>query len=75
MSLVVLMLAAALAANRVGRWWSTDIPLALGGVLALLLTAAGHGVADSPIPFLIAACTPAAVIGVALSRRSAPSMR
>jgi hypothetical protein len=73
-SLVVLMLVTALTANRVGRWWSTAVPLALGGALALLLTASGHGLADSPIPFLTVASTLAAVIGVALSRRSAHSM-
>jgi hypothetical protein len=73
MSLVVLMLFTALAAYRVGRWWSTAVPLVLGGVLALLLAASGVGWVDSPIPFLVAASTLAAAVGVALARRSTHS--
>lgn len=68
MSLIVLVLVAAAVGNRVGQWWTTGIPLAVGVAWALLLSATGDGVADSPIPFVAGASTLAIAVGVALAR-------
>ena len=71
MSVIVLVLLAAGVGNRVGQWWTTGVPLALGATWTLTLTALGRGPGDSPIAFVVVVCTLAVAAGVALARRPA----
>jgi hypothetical protein len=69
MTLFVLMLVGAAAGLRVGRWWMTGRPLALGAVWGLLLVATGDRLTDSPIAFVVGVSTVAVAAGVAFGRR------
>jgi hypothetical protein len=51
---ILLILAIALAAGAVLRSrWALVLPLAVGACASVALLASGHGIGDTPIPFLI----------------------
>lgn len=71
MTLIALVLVAVAVGHRVGHWWTVGVPMLVGAAWALLLSATGHGLADTPIPFVAAAATLGVAVGVALGRRLA----
>lgn len=51
------------------RWWAVLLPLSVGCVSAAVVWMSGHGLGDTPIPFLVATATMAIAIGVILRTR------
>ena len=69
---VALILAIAVGVGAgLRRWWVLTLPVAIGSVSAAALWLSGHGLADTPIPFLVAAATVAMAAGVLLRARPA----
>jgi hypothetical protein len=67
---IILVLAAALIAGVILRSrWALLIPLGIGACVALALVASGHGLGDTPIPFLVVVCTLVMVGGQGLRPR------
>ena len=55
---IILVLTVALVAGVFLRSrWALLLPLGLGGCAAAAVVALGHGLDDTPIPFLVVACT------------------
>ena len=55
---IILILTVALAAGVVLRSrWALLVPLGVGCCAALAIVARGHGLGDTPIPFLVVVCT------------------
>jgi hypothetical protein len=55
---IILILTVALVAGAIMRSrWALLIPLALGIVAAIAVAATGHGLGDTPIPFLVVVST------------------
>ena len=55
---IILVLAVALVAGVVLRSrWALLLPLAIGACAALAIVAGGHGLGDTPVPFLVVVCT------------------
>jgi len=50
-------------------WWALLLPLSVGGVSAGVVAVSGHGLGDTPIPFLVATATIATAAGVVLRTR------
>jgi len=71
---IILVLAVALATGVLFRSrWALLLPLGIGACVALVIIAGGHGLRDTPIPFLVVVCTLVMVGGQALrSRRISP---
>jgi len=46
------------------RWWALLLPLSGGCVSAAVVLMMGHGLADTPIPFLVALATLAVAVGI-----------
>ena len=51
------------------RWWALLLPLSVGCVTAGVVSMSGHGLGDTPIPFLVVTTTIATAIGVLLRTR------
>jgi hypothetical protein len=67
---IVFTLAVALAAGTILRSrWALLLPLGVGACVALAIVASGHGLADTPIPFLVVVCTLVMVGGQGLRPR------
>jgi hypothetical protein len=71
---IILILAVALVAGAtIQNRWALLLPLAIGACVALGIAAAGYGLDDTPIPFLVVVCTLVMVGGQGLrSRVSSP---
>jgi hypothetical protein len=55
---IILTLAVALVAGMlIQSRWGLLLPLAIGACVALAILATGHGLGDTPIPFLVVVCT------------------
>ena len=55
---IILVLAAALVTGALLRSrWALLLPLAIGACVALVIVASGHGLGDTPIPFLVVVST------------------
>jgi hypothetical protein len=55
---IILILALALVAGVLIRSrWALVLPLAIGTCVAAAVVASGHGLGDTPIPFLVVVCT------------------
>jgi len=68
---MILVLAVALVAGVLVRSrWALLLPLGIGACVALAIVASGHGIGDTPIPFLVVVCTLVMVGGQALRPRS-----
>jgi hypothetical protein len=70
---IILILAAALVVGVFIRSrWALVLPFAIGACVALAIAAAGRGLGDTPIPFLVIVSTLVMVGGQGLrSRRTA----
>ena len=51
------------------RWWALLLPLSVGGLSAGIVSMSGHGLADTPIVFLVLTATIATAGGVLLRTR------
>ena len=51
------------------RWWALLLPLSVGCASAGVVSMSGHGLGDTPIPFLVATATIATAVGVLLRTR------
>ncbi len=72
---VVLILAVALACGvRIYSRWALLLPLVFGAGVAIAVAATGHGLGDTPIPFLVVVSTLVMVGGQGLRRRRAPAL-
>jgi uncharacterized membrane protein YccC len=68
---IILVLAVALVAGAILRSrWAFLLPLGIGACVALAIVASGHGLGDTPIPFLIVVCTLVMVGGQGLRPRN-----
>ena len=55
---IILILAVALVAGVIiQNRWALLLPLGIGACVALAIAATGHGLGDTPIPFLVVVCT------------------
>jgi len=55
---IILLLTVALVAGLIVRSrWALLVPLAIGTGVAVAMAATGHGLGDTPIPFLVVVCT------------------
>lgn len=55
---IILILAVALGAGVIIQSrWALLLPLGIGACVALAIAATGHGLGDTPIPFLVVVCT------------------
>jgi hypothetical protein len=67
---IVLILALSVGVGvAVRRWWVLMLPVVLGGVSAAGISLSGHGLGDTPIPFIVVTATIAAGAGVLLRTR------
>jgi hypothetical protein len=51
------------------RWWALVLPVSLGAVSAATISLSGHGLGDTPIPFIVVTATVAVGVGVLLRTR------
>jgi len=64
--------------GRIGRWlviqsrWALWLSLGIGGGVAVAIAATGHGLGDTPIPFLVVMCTLVLVGGQGLRSQVVP---
>ena len=73
---IILILAVALVAGiSIRNRWALLLPLGVGAVVALAIGTAGHGLGDTPIPFLVVLCILVMVGGQGLRSRRAPDQR
>ena len=68
MTLSLVVLAFVAIGARVQRWWTLALPVSVGCLAAVAMLASGHGLGDTPIPFLIILSTAATAGGVVLRR-------
>jgi hypothetical protein len=55
---IILLLTVALVAGLIVRSrWALLLPLAIGTCVAVAIAATGHGLGDTPLPFLVVVCT------------------
>ena len=67
---IILILTVALVVGLIVRSrWELLLPLGIGGCAALVMVATGHGLGDTPIPFLVVVCTLVMVGGQGLRPR------
>lgn len=67
---IILILTVALVAGLIVRSrWALLLPVVIGACVALALLATGHGLGDTPIPFLVVVCTLVMVGGQGLRPR------
>jgi len=67
---IILILAVALVAGALIRSrWALFLPLAIGSCVALAIVASGHGLGDTPLPFLVVVCTLVMIGGQGLRPR------
>ena len=67
---IILILAVALAAGVIiQNRWALLLPLAFGACVAGAIAGAGHGLSDTPIPFLVVVSTLVMVGGQGLRSR------
>ena len=73
MTIILILAVALLAGVLIRSRWALLLPLAIGACAALAIVASGHGLNDTPIPFLIAVCTLVMVGGQGLRPRAISS--
>ena len=73
---IILILAVALAAGVIiPSRWALLFPLAFGACAAVAIAATGHGLRDTPIPFLVVVSTLVMVGGQGLRSRGRAHVR
>jgi hypothetical protein len=71
MSIILILGVALIAGIIIQSRWALLLPLALGVGVALTIVATGHGLSDTPIPFLVAVSTLVMVGGQGVRTRRA----
>ena len=67
---IALILAIAVGVGAgIRRWWALLLPLSVGCVSAAVVLMSGHGLGDTPIPFLVAMATLAMAVGILVRTR------
>jgi hypothetical protein len=67
---IILIVAVALVAGAIlPSRWALLLPLGIGACVAAAIAATGHGLSDTPIPFLVVVCTLVMVGGQGLRSR------
>ena len=57
MTIILILMVALVVGLIVRSRWALLLPLGIGGYAALAMVATGHGLGDTPIPFLVVVCT------------------
>ena len=57
MTIILVLVVALVAGAGIRSRWALLLPLGVGSCVALALAATGHGLVDTPIPFLIVVST------------------
>jgi len=60
---LILVIAVGVGA-AIRRWWALLLPFLVGCVGAAVVSMSGHGLGDTPLPFLVAVATLAMAIGI-----------
>jgi hypothetical protein len=74
MTIILILAIALLVGAAVQSRWVLLLPLALGALTAFAIAATGHGLGDTPIPFLAIVCTLVMIGGQGLRSRDASPM-
>jgi hypothetical protein len=69
MTIILLLTAALVAGVFLRTRWALLLPLGIGACAALAIVASGHGIGDTPIPFLVVVSTLVMVGGQGLRPR------
>jgi len=69
MTITLILALSVLVGMTIRRWWALVLPMLIGAVSAAVITLTGHGLQDTPIPFLMITATFAVGIGVLLRTR------
>jgi len=69
MTIILLLMVALIAGVFLRTRWALLLPLAMGACAALAIVARGHGLGDTPIPFLVVVSTLVMVGGQGLRPR------
>ena len=57
MTIILILTVALVAGVIIQSRWTLLLPLVIGACVALAIAATGHRLGDTPIPFLVVACT------------------
>ena len=57
MTIILVLFVALVAGLGIRSRWALLLPLGIGVCAALAVVATGHGLGDTPIPFLVIVCT------------------
>ena len=57
MTIILILTVALVAGVIIPSRWALLLPVAIGACVALAVAVAGHGLGDTPIPFLVVVCT------------------
>lgn len=74
MTIILVLAVALLAGLGLKSRWALLLPLGIGASVALVLAATGHGLGDTPIPFLVVVGTLVMVGGQGLRSQSSPPL-
>jgi hypothetical protein len=69
MTIILISVLAFAAGMFLRSRWALVLPLAIGSCAAIAAAASGHGLGDTPIPFLVVVCTVVMVGGQCTRRR------
>jgi hypothetical protein len=69
MTIILLLVTALVAGTILQSRWALLLPLAFGAGVAFAIAATGHGLGDTPIPFLVVVSTLVMVGGQGLRSR------
>jgi hypothetical protein len=69
MTIALILALSVCAGVGIRRWWALVLPVSVGAVSAAALTLGGHGLGDTPIPFIVVTATVAVCVGVLLRTR------
>jgi hypothetical protein len=66
MTIILVLVVALITGIGIRNRWALLLPLGIGACAASAMLAAGHGLDDTPIPFLVIVCTLVMVGGQSL---------
>jgi hypothetical protein len=69
MSIILVLAVALMTGVFLRSRWALLLPLGIGACASMVIAARGHGLGDTPIPFLIVVCTLVMVGGQGLRPR------
>lgn len=74
MTIILILAIALLVGAAVQSRWVLLLPVGIGAFTALVIAATGHGLGDTPIPFLVILCTLVMIGGQGLRSRNVSPM-